>query len=318
MAHHVEARYDESDGMFLPPLRTLGFNPQLRLNDHLLVQSYIEAYDISYPEALRRIEEEVNELKQRIETEGEYELNDLGTLKLNSEGHYEFEPCEAGILSPDFYGLSTFEMQPLIALQKQEEEQQLTDTVDQAETPEANKAEAQDAIVISMAWVRNVAAIAAAIIAFFIIGTPVSNSDSQIKVEQSSIISAVSTIDESIGRSKTEKPQPTKVTVEATAQQPIEEQPQPQSERIDRKPAGKFTIVLASQTSLGNAEDFIGRLAGNGFSEAHLMGMKNSKLVRVVYGGYETEEDARLDLKSLRSRDLSSDFREAWILEIKN
>ena len=49
MTHHIQARYDADDQMFLPPLRTLGFNPQLTMNDSLLVQSYIEAYDISYP-----------------------------------------------------------------------------------------------------------------------------------------------------------------------------------------------------------------------------------------------------------------------------
>lgn len=49
MAHHCEARYDAEDHLFLPPQRTLGFNPQLKLNDSLLAQSYVEAYDISYP-----------------------------------------------------------------------------------------------------------------------------------------------------------------------------------------------------------------------------------------------------------------------------
>ena len=110
MTHHVNARYDNGDGMFLPPLRTLGFNPQLKMNDSLLAQSYVEAYDISYPEAVRRIEAEVSELKQHLETEGYYELNDIGVLAVNEEGHYEFSPCEAGILTPDLYGLSTFEM----------------------------------------------------------------------------------------------------------------------------------------------------------------------------------------------------------------
>ena len=36
MTHHVEAHFDERDYMFLPPLRTLGFNPQLNINDSLL------------------------------------------------------------------------------------------------------------------------------------------------------------------------------------------------------------------------------------------------------------------------------------------
>lgn len=71
MAHHLSARYEESEGIFLPPLRTLGFNPQLRLNDSLLAQSYVETYDISYPEALRRIAAEVEELKQWLVEKGQ-------------------------------------------------------------------------------------------------------------------------------------------------------------------------------------------------------------------------------------------------------
>ena len=66
MAHHRPAEYVDEAGMFYPPQRTLGFNSQLRLNDSLLAQSYVEAYDISYPEAVRRIEEEVAEIKQTI------------------------------------------------------------------------------------------------------------------------------------------------------------------------------------------------------------------------------------------------------------
>ncbi|MDE6003251.1 MAG: SPOR domain-containing protein, partial [Prevotella sp.] len=106
MTHEVSARYDAEDRLFLPPLRTLGFNPQLRMNDSVLVQSYVEAYDISYPEALRRVEDEVKELKQRLGEEGEYTMDGLGTLTVNQEGNYEFAPCEAGILSPSLYALS--------------------------------------------------------------------------------------------------------------------------------------------------------------------------------------------------------------------
>ena len=63
MAHHVDARYDGRDNMFLPPLRTIGFNPQLTMNDSLLALSYVEAYDISYPDALSRIAEDVREIR---------------------------------------------------------------------------------------------------------------------------------------------------------------------------------------------------------------------------------------------------------------
>ena len=62
MAHHVDAVYDTEEGLFLPPRRTLGFNPQLYINDSLLAQSYVEAYDLSYPDAIQRIESEVREI----------------------------------------------------------------------------------------------------------------------------------------------------------------------------------------------------------------------------------------------------------------
>ena len=113
MAHHVDAHYDEDEGLFLPPQRTLGFNPQLKINDSLLAQSYVEAYDISYPEAVLRIEDEVNELKMHLQTKGFYELSSIGTLEFNENGNYVFTPCEAGILTPDLYGLCSFEMTPL-------------------------------------------------------------------------------------------------------------------------------------------------------------------------------------------------------------
>ena len=108
VAHHVNARFDSNDNMFLPPLRTLGFNQQLKMNDSLLAQSYVEAYDISYPTAIQRIENDVKTMLKCIEEEGHYELNGIGTLKINNEGNIEFVPCEAGILTPEFYGLSGF------------------------------------------------------------------------------------------------------------------------------------------------------------------------------------------------------------------
>ena len=113
VAHHVDARFDSRDNMFLPPMRTLGFNAKLNMNDSLLAQSYVEAYDISYPEALSRIDTEVDELKLTLEKDGFYELSDIGVLTINAEGKYEFEPCESGILSPDLYGLAGFEIQRL-------------------------------------------------------------------------------------------------------------------------------------------------------------------------------------------------------------
>lgn len=121
MVHHIGARYDETDGMMIPPMRTVGFNPQLTLNDSILVQSYIETYDISYPEALRQIESEVAELRMRLENDGFFDISSIGRIMINEFGQYEFEPCQAGILTPELYGLPGVEMQKLHSAKTQDE-----------------------------------------------------------------------------------------------------------------------------------------------------------------------------------------------------
>ena len=259
MAHHVDARYDEVDGMFVPPLRTLGFNPQLQLNDSLLVQSYIESYDISYPEALRRIESEVAELRSRLEAEGLCELNDIGVLRLNEEGKIEFEPCEAGLLTPELYGFGSFEMRRLDALKPVAVQQTLQSEV----SPD------DGAITIKMSWLRNMVAAAAAVIAFLMIGTPVSNSTKS-DVQQSAFINVSSS-----AHHRPVAVQADKVSAPVAVEQELTEVPQVtvQTDLISTPTAAPaaspsssvsqpttFCIVMASQVSERNANLFIEQL----------------------------------------------------------
>lgn len=286
MAHHVDARYNEQEQLFLPPLRTLGFNPQLKMNDSLLVQSYIEAYEMSYPEALRKIEAEVAELKQHLDTEGQYVFNDLGKLYVNDEGHLEFEPCEAGILTPQLYSLSSYEMPLLQQLKKldiQEEQAVDTHTADAAE----KQSPVNDTITIKMAWIRNLAATAAAVIAFFMITTPIRNSS--IEMQQSAFI-----------------------PIPSAAVQPVSAPSTPAAE--EQIPQTDYCIVLASQVSKSNADAFVSQLHAAGYQTARSMEQKNMR--RVVFGCYATENDAYTQLRKLRKE--SPFFAEAWVLKIKN
>ena len=314
MAHHVDARYDEADGMFIPPIRTLGFNPQLQMNDSLLVQSYIEVYDISYPEALRRIEGEVEELKSHLETEGEYELNDIGVLRLNDEGHLEFQPCEAGILTPTLYGLSSFSMPKLALPVIHKEQTEVTPSEDvhdgHAKLPD------ESAITIKMSWLRNVVAVAAAFITFLMIGTPISNSNKSVEVKQSAIIS--------IPSASSHRPTPV-VADQMAAPAQEEEQLAPVAEVMTAaEPAtavataaeDSFCIVMASQVTERNANTFIGQLSDKGFAEARILVSGGKKMRRVVYGSYDSEEQAATALRQLRSQ--SRLFAESWVMEIKH
>ena len=66
----------EDEQLFLPPHRDIGFNAQLTLNDGLLVQSFMQTYDVSYAEALHLIDDVVADIKKALAAEGEYVLNE--------------------------------------------------------------------------------------------------------------------------------------------------------------------------------------------------------------------------------------------------
>lgn len=181
MAHYVDARKDERDGSFLPPMRSIGFNPKVTLNDSLLAQSYVEAYDISYPEATKRLEQEVEELKQRLAANGSYEFNGIGTVSINEDGNYEFTPCEAGLLTPSLYGLDGFQLKKLEELRllnlKSKEVQQekhaelIPVNANDEAADETTDDERHTARVIAI-W-RNVAVACIAAIVFILIPSPI-------------------------------------------------------------------------------------------------------------------------------------------------
>jgi hypothetical protein len=306
MAHHVDARFDEADGTFLPPLRTLGFNPRLTMNDSLLVQSYIEAFDISYPEALRRIEAEVEELRQHLESEDCYELNGLGTLRLNNDGNLEFEPCEAGILTPDFYGLSTFELMPL-ATEEPKATESNEETLDETELTEEP---ADSAITIKMSWLRNAVAVAAAVLAFFMISTPISNNNATLDVQQSAFFKLpqhhASQDDDALNPS-------TSATDSTTCQEESIKASEDIVEETIATPT--YTIVMASQVTQRNAEIFIAQLNKAEYTKARLQTSSKTNMLRVVYGTYNSQEEAIDSLRSLRKQ--SKQFSDAWVLEVK-
>lgn len=56
VAHYTSAMRVAEENIFLPPTRIIGFNPQLKMNDGLLVQSYMAVYDTDFSDATRIVE----------------------------------------------------------------------------------------------------------------------------------------------------------------------------------------------------------------------------------------------------------------------
>ena len=339
MTHHVDARFDASDNSFLPPLRTLGFNPQLKMNDSLLAQSYVEAYDISYPEAIKRIENDVDELRQHLENEGEYEMNDIGTIFKNDDGNYEFTPCEAGILTPEFYGLSSFEMKPINQGAKQKKPLVVDATFGQDTQPQQEKAavatlEAETGeraseinihddddtrrISISVSMLRNLAAACVAVIAFLLFPSTLGNQE-HANVYHSHIdtqlLQRLMPKDVTVGKPDLKSADIVLPASNNAVPQPAikENVPAEQQNEVVEQPQSSFCIVLASHVSKRNATAYVEQLHQKGLADARVL-VREKSSTKVVYGSYKSASDAQQALNNLSS---NKEFAEGWVMELK-
>ncbi|MDO5483055.1 MAG: SPOR domain-containing protein [Bacteroidaceae bacterium] len=308
IANHVEAEYcGEQEQLFLPPYRTIGFNQQLKVNDGLLVQSYMSAYDASYPAAYLQMERDIENMTEGLELTGEYELENVGLIKKGINQNITFTPKETGVLSPALYGLYSFEMKSLRDYATEREAQkslQMTPmrlNVD-GETPKDKK---QKDIVIRLNrhWLDFAVSAAAAVLLFFCLSyTAMKNIDQ----ESDTVIAAFYPVSGKYVPSKTLKEKSASNNIANTTNNKRELQ----TEKAIKNPETKFTIVLASYVEKRNAEEFISNLAKDGFTEARYV--KNGKVSRVLYSSYPTEEDARTALRMLREQ--NPNFAQAWIL----
>ena len=81
VAHYAPATRVKEENIFLPPTRIIGFNPQLKMNDGLLVQSYMSVYGTNFSDATKMVERKVNELISVLHEEGKVDLPNVGEVR---------------------------------------------------------------------------------------------------------------------------------------------------------------------------------------------------------------------------------------------
>jgi len=319
MAQYVDARKDEVDGSFLPPIRSIGFNPRVTVNDSLLAQSYADSYDMSYPEACQRVEREVGELKKRISTDGYYEFNGIGTVSVNGEGNYEFTPCKAGILTPELYGLDCFRMKTLSELRDMSakpwpvvsagQPMAERDGVSVRGNDDYDKRHTQRVIAL---W-RNVAVACIAAILFLLVPSPLVNSAQMAGNNiDFRLLNRVMPHEMTTGRQGVENA--IKVSSQAVKQldnqkdKNIDSSNEPSDEPLS---GPCFSIVVASRVSKANAMAYAAELTQRGFKDVHVCQRAH---VKVLMGAFHTHEDAMKYLQKLRD---CEEFSGAWVVERK-
>lgn len=325
MAHHIAASYDEKNHIFLSPTRTVGFNPRLTMNDSVLAQDYVSCYDLSYPEALKRIESEVDEFRQMILGEdGGHELCGIGRLYALENGEYDFIPNDNGITTPATYGFQAFELDTLPATESAPESTPAASAADIRKTepspfaayspiaeavpsPAHNEEEEAEQPTLSLnipvKMLRHMAA--ACIVLFVMLSIPSRLGDASTGTTSQSAIDA-KWLYEIMPKEMTSGKPESLVASEEAAQAKADGQ----ADESDTLPY--YTIVLASRVSIKNAQHYVDKLHQQGMAEASVC--RHNGFTKVIYRKFASRAEANSALSQLKA---DSSFADSWITEIK-
>lgn len=164
----VSASYRMNSHSFHPMRKEITFNTTIRHNDGLLVESYMEKYNIDYPRAYRMLEDDVNEIKEILYKGMTVSLGTIGTFRNGREGEIIFQSNETNPFGTESYGLTSFRLKTLRTLQREEEALLAGEKKSRKDT---------FYIPINRKVLHGVASVAAAIALFLIISTPVKDVD---------------------------------------------------------------------------------------------------------------------------------------------
>lgn len=347
IAHKRQAAYSIQKGEFMPPLRTIGFNPQLIMNDGLLVQSYMQAFNTDFPDATRRIEKTVAELKDQLYQQGQVTLNNVGTIYYNMNGGYAFEPAAASYFTPSLYGLEGFTLPQLQPLPVSSPKPLVPEILEETSKPKKH---------FSLRHLtRNVVAIAAAVCLFFVLSVPVENTymdDANYAslgsismfdaIRNQSVATSIQTTPHTVVAQKAVKKQTgekrvrnnvntlkpvvvktekiaaapaAKTAVAKTATAKTETKAAKSSKQVSTQPAAsKKTayIIVASLPTSDDAQRELKKFQQKGYKNCQVL--ESNGRFRIALDSYATSGEAYQKVQTLRKQE---EFKSAWVFTSK-
>lgn len=335
IAHYRPAYINKADGKMYPPSRTIGFNPRLVMNDGLLVQSYMQAYNTDFPDATRKIEKAVSQIKDNLYHDGQVNLNHVGMLYYNIHADYEFEPSANGFFTPMQYG-----MKPLV-LPAVNQSGRHSATAEPAEKSFRNRRHH---------LMQYAATVAASILLFFLLSVPVENTyvddaayaslgSAEMFMPHTPSVSqrSTSTLPGRQNQSQTPKHadkvkqhkiknnvntlKPVKVKTEkvmqAAAPSPVRKAtPHPsKSDQTTASPINLqkgYYIIVASLPTAQSAEQELRKLKQNGYGQAQVISAQGR--YRIAISHFSTQNQAYQEIQNIKK---NKNFSSAWVFTSK-
>lgn len=330
VAHYTPAARAGEENLFLPPTRIIGFNPQLKMNDGLLVQSYMAACNTNFPDATRMVEKEVEAVFAALHEEGKVDLPNIGELRYSIHDSYEFLPYDHKITTPYLYGLDSFEMQELAELKKP---YPVAESVVPHPAP-ALPATSRRRLRLNTrrSFVSGAAAMIAAVVLFFFLSTPIENTGvvegnyAQLMpeelfemIEKQSLAIQPIVVNRPVAASQTRVPAPSekKEEQELDEKKPEKKEVTPvavkevkvKQQAVAATPK-KYHVIVASVGTRKDAEAMAKQLAGKGYANAKAI-IGDGKM-RVSIESCATEAEAYRVLEKIRANEA---YQSAWVLK---
>lgn len=293
IVQQIEAARNEVDDEILPPYRSVRFNANLMHGDDLVVRAISDIYNLTEQQAGQRLGEWVTEITQTLEDEGCVDFGAIGIFTSEDGKDIQFTAHDAGVTTPEYYGLDTFHFASL-------DDKKVAKVVPITASMEAD--EKAIVIRINRRIANFVAAACAAILLFIVFNSPTQygngfelrSSIQELLFPTTPGLNIQPAASEEENTTATEKTEPAS-TPQETVEQPIAKE--------------EYYIVLASAISMENATRYVNTLSSRGFVSARIV--SNGSMNRVVVGHFNTEEEANDAAREIRQR--SSEYRSAWV-----
>ena len=320
------ATREETEGLFFPPIRVVRFNPDLMEDDGWLLADVREQRRCSESEAKRHIQHLVLNLRQQLLADGQADFGSIGLFTQDEDGRVSFSPCQAGVITPAYFGLDAFAMPKLTAAQRSGKHRTAQQ---QALEEEQRNSSSHITIRISRRGLKNALTAAAIIVLCALFSSPV---DDARQSNQATLLPSTPAVEvahptpsaEARSTVSPSNSSPAAQPAPVASEQPAAPAPVPSAEErstvspsnsspaVQPAPAAKYCIVLASDVSLKNADRYVKLLQERGFTDARVY--NNGKMNRVVLGNFQTENEAyNMNAKLHRT---STEYASTWVLAL--
>lgn len=299
-----------SDGSVFPPKVTIGFNPDLKYNDGLLAESYMNMYSLSYDEACKRIGESVKRLQTMLDMDHPVKIGQLGKLTLTKDKRLLFTPnSDLTMIHPETFGLTVIQIKRLSDIEKEIIQRRHNGTVKRL--------------------LVGVGSVAAAVLVFFLASTPIEESPNTHKSSFMSDLVALTTnisqeaqASELLDPKTSETSSNTVVSASAAVSKQAVSPPkkidtetiirtsQSKSETLPaKKDEDKYFVIIGSSPSASAAQMFLSNFKKQGLSNLNIL--KSGNKNRIYVASFSNRSEADKYITIFKSRHIG--FDDAWV-----